>query len=286
MHDKKQYEVLKRASLFLEKQEREAKIAELLLQHHLGLSRTAFFMNMHEHIPDAIYEAFMHDIREHAETGKPVQHMIGSEEFYGRRFLVDNNVLIPRPETEELVQHVIQTVKASKKHALHIVDAGTGSGVIAITLSLELADASVAATDISSQALAIAKKNAENLGADVEFFQGDFLLPILHQEKTVDIIVSNPPYIAENERESLADTVKNFDPELALFAEDNGLGAYKKMIKQACGLLKPDGILAFEIGHTQGETIKKRILDSFPQAVVDIIQDMNGKDRIILAKIG
>lgn len=285
MNGKKQYEVLKRASLFLEKQQREARVAELLLQHHLGLSRTAFFMNMQEAIPDSIYEAFMSDIRKHAETGIPIQHIIGSEEFYGRRFVVDNHVLIPRPETEELVQHVIKAAKAFDQKPLHIVDVGTGSGIIAITLSLEIADASVAAIDISPKALAIAKKNAKELGADVDFFQGDFLLPILNNKAVVDMIVSNPPYIAESERESLADTVINFDPELALFAEDNGLGAYKKIIKQACGLLKPGGILAFEIGHTQGNVIKKLIIDNFPQAAVDIIKDMNAKDRIVLAKV-
>lgn len=285
MNGKKQYEVLKRASLFLEKQQREEKVAELLLQHHLGLSRTAFFMNMQEAIPDPIYEVYMNDIRKHAETGIPIQHIIGSEEFYGRQFFVDNNVLIPRPETEELVLHIIKAAKAFHKKQLHIVDVGTGSGIIAITLALELSDVSVAATDISPKALVIAKKNAKELGANVDFFQGDFLLPILNKEAAVDIIVSNPPYIAESERESLADTVINFDPELALFAEDNGLGAYKKIIKQACGLLKPGGILAFEIGHTQGNAIKKLIIDSFPQAAVDIIRDINAKDRIILAKI-
>ena len=285
MNEKKQYEVLKWASLFLEEYHREARVAELLLQHHLGLSRTAFFMNMREAIPEAIHEAFMQDIKEHAETGKPIQHMTGYEEFYGRRYIVDNHVLIPRPETEELVHHVIEAAKETGKTPIHLVDVGTGSGIIAITLALELAGASVSATDISSEALKIAEENAKELGAEVAFIQGDFLQPVLNNAETVDIIVSNPPYIAESERESLADTVINFDPELALFAEDNGLAAYKRIIQQAREILKPGGMLAFEIGYTQGHAIERLITDSFPQASVDIIQDINGKDRIILAKI-
>ena len=285
MNDKKQYEVLQRASLFLEKHLRESRVAELLLQHHLDIPRTAFFMNMREVIPDSIYEAFMEDVRKHAETGVPIQHLMGYEEFYGRRFSVDKHVLIPRPETEELVQTVIKAVEKSSSDSIRIVDVGTGSGVIAITLALELENAEVLGIDISPEALEIAKKNATQLDAKVKFRQGDFLQPLLDEKIKADIIVSNPPYIAETERDALSDTVKNYDPELALFAEDNGLAAYKEIIKQAKDALHPNGLLAFEIGHTQGTAIKQLVLERYPQSDVDIIEDINKKERIILAKI-
>lgn len=282
---KKQYEVLRWASLFLEKNNRESRVAELLLQHHLGVSRAVFFANMQEDIPDDIYEAFKADIEKHAETGVPLQHLTGYEYFYGRRFTVDGHVLIPRPETEELVQHVIRHDVDFRKKPLRIVDVGTGSGVIAITLKLEWSDAEVFATDISEEVLQVAKKNAAEWNADVAFLQGNFLEPLIEREMVVDILVSNPPYIAETERNVLSDTVKNYDPELALFAGDDGLSAYKEIIRQAKRVVRPGGLIAFEIGHEQGNAVKKLLMETFPYSDVDILQDINKKDRIVTAKI-
>lgn len=282
---KKQYEVLRWASLFLEKNNRESRVAELLLQHHLGVSRAVFFANMQEDVPDDIYEAFKADIEKHAETGMPLQHLTGYEYFYGRRFTVDGHVLIPRPETEELVQHVIRHDVDFRKKPLRIVDVGTGSGVIAITLKLEWSDAEVFATDISEEALQVAKKNAAEWNADVAFLQGNFLEPLIEREMVVDILVSNPPYIAETERNVLSDTVKNYDPELALFAGDDGLSAYKEIIRQAKCVVRPGGLIAFEIGHEQGNAVKKLLMETFPYSDVDILQDINKKDRIVTAKI-
>lgn len=282
---KKQYEVLQWASLFLEKNNRESRVAELLLQHHLGVSRAVFFANMQEDVPDDIYEAFKADIEKHAETGMPLQHLTGYEYFYGRRFTVDGHVLIPRPETEELVQHVIRHDVDFRKKPLRIVDVGTGSGVIAITLKLEWSDAEVFATDISEEVLQVAKKNAAEWNADVAFLQGNFLEPLIEREMVVDILVSNPPYIAETERNVLSDTVKNYDPELALFAGDDGLSAYKEIIRQAKRVVRPGGLIAFEIGHEQGNAVKKLLMETFPYSDVDILQDINKKDRIVTAKI-
>lgn len=282
---KKQYEVLRWASLFLEKNNRESRVAELLLQHHLGVSRAVFFANMQEDVPDDIYEAFKADIEKHAETGVPLQHLTGYEYFYGRRFTVDGHVLIPRPETEELVQHVIRHDVDFRKKPLRIVDVGTGSGVIAITLKLEWSDAEVFATDISEEVLQVAKKNAAEWNADVAFLQGNFLEPLIEREMVVDILVSNPPYIAETERNVLSDTVKNYDPELALFAGDDGLSAYKEIIRQAKRVVRPGGLIAFEIGHEQGNAVKKLLMETFPYSDVDILQDINKKDRIVTAKI-
>src|SRR5690625_2736585 len=174
--NKKQFEVLQWASLFLEKNNCEQAIAEILLQHHLAVSRAQFYMMMQEPIPEQIMERFQADIQAHVDTGIPVQHLTGYEYFYGRKFFVNEHTLIPRPETEELVYHVIQVVKKSvKKTACTVVDVGTGSGVIAISLALELENAQVFATDISKKALRMAKKNAKHLGAQVSFMHGDFL---------------------------------------------------------------------------------------------------------------
>lgn len=277
----KLYEVLNWASLFLEQHNREVRVAELLLQHHLNISRTQFYAQMREEIPENIVERFRADVEKHAKTGIPIQHLTGYEIFYGRKFLVNNHVLIPRPETEELVLHVVN--QAPKDEPITIVDIGTGSGIIAITLALELANATVYAIDISENALDVARKNADVLQADVTFLHGNFLEPLVNLELKADIVVSNPPYISEGEREQLSDTVINHDPELALFADDNGLAAYKQITKMLPVSVKRGGVVAFEIGHLQGKTVMSLIQETFPNASVKVIQDINGKNRIVFA---
>src|SRR5690625_3335866 len=164
----KQYEVLHWASLFLKKNNCEEQVAKVLLQHHLAVTRSEFYMMMQDTIPAPIIEKFKADIKKHAQTGIPVQHLIGYEFFYGRKFKVNKHVLIPRPETEELVQQVIEAGKNyPQDKPLTIVDVGTGSGVIAITLALEIPQAQIYAIDISKKALQIAEHNAKQLQANI-----------------------------------------------------------------------------------------------------------------------
>ncbi|WP_339226507.1 peptide chain release factor N(5)-glutamine methyltransferase [Oceanobacillus sp. FSL K6-2867] len=281
----KQFEVLRWASLFLEKHQRESRVAEILLQHYLGVDRQQFYMLMREPVPAEIVDKFKAAIEQHAKTGIPVQHLTGYEVFYGREFIVNEHVLIPRPETEELVQHIIQSTDAANGDPLTIIDVGTGSGIIAITLALEIPNSVVYATDISKDALEVAKKNAEQLDANVHFLQGDFLQPAIEKKLQVDFLVSNPPYIAKSEAASLSDTVKHFDPELALFAEADGLAAYQAIIDQAPKIIKTNATLAFEIGHEQGEAVHAIIQETFSESIVATIQDINGKDRIAAAEV-
>lgn len=278
----KQYEVLRWASLFLADHNREENVAQILLQHYLGVPRSAFFASMREPVPDVVVQQFEAGVKAHAETGVPVQHLTGYEMFYGRKFHVNEHVLIPRPETEELVQHVIKEVSG---RPVTIVDIGTGSGIIACTLALELGDSTVYATDISEDALAVAQQNASELRANVDFLQGDFLQPLIHKHIRADIIVSNPPYIARSDESMMADTVKLFDPELALFAEENGLAAYRKIIDQLSSVVVDNTRVAFEIGYQQGEVVKRLLKELYPQSTVQILQDINRKDRIVTAKI-
>ncbi|TFJ93374.1 peptide chain release factor N(5)-glutamine methyltransferase [Lentibacillus salicampi] len=277
-NEPKQHEVLRRASLFLEKNNREAKVAELLLQHYLDVSRSTFFMMMRDPVPETVLTPFHQAIKQHAETGVPVEHLTGHAYFYGREFHVNAHTLIPRPETEELIQHIYQTVP---KEPQTIVDIGTGSGIIAVTLALLFPSATVYATDISQEALDVARQNAEQLGAKVIFLQGDYLEPLIEQRIQADMVVSNPPYIAPDEKLWLADTVKNFDPERALFAGDHGLGAYKQIISRLPNVIKQEGSVVFEIGHQQGEAVKSLLQNVFPKSDVAIIPDINGKDRIV-----
>lgn len=283
MKDIKQYEVLNWASSFLTAHHCEEPIAAILLQHHLNIDRSTFFMNMQEEVPVDIITRFKKDIHKHIETGIPVQHLTGYEFFYGRKFNVNHNTLIPRPETEELVLHVIDEVKNRQLDQPIIVDVGTGSGVIAITLALEIPHATVYATDISEKALSVAKRNAAHHQANVTFYHGDYLHPILDNHLNTDIIVSNPPYIAKSDEASLSITVKDFDPSLALFAEDNGLAAYQEITSLSTKLLHSPQLIAYEIGYQQGKDVSEIIGHHYPQSVIKVIQDINGKDRIISA---
>src|SRR5699024_2290147 len=201
----KQFEVLKWAFSFLKKHGREESVAEILLQHHLQVYRAHYFTTMQENMNIELVEVFKQDVIAHAKSGIPVQHLTGKAEFYGRSFHVNKDVLIPRFETEELVHYVIQLVQTTYgDEPITIVDVGTGSGVIAITLALELPNTHIYATDISESALQMAEKNALALNAPVHFLHGDFLQPVVDVKVSPQIIVSNPPYIRKTDLNHLS----------------------------------------------------------------------------------
>ncbi len=284
MRQQNVHEVLQWASLFLEKHNREPKVAEILLLHHLQINKSQLLMRLRDIMPAASLIAYQQDLKAHADTGVPVQHLTGYETFYGRDFYVDKNVLIPRPETEELVLGTLERLTGNQA-PLTVVDVGTGSGIIGITMKLELPSLDMHAVDISQPALTIAKRNADTLQANLSFEQSDFLTSWVDAGRTADVIISNPPYIPWDEEFTLADTVKNFDPSLALFAESNGLYAYQQIVKQATKVLSTRGLLAFEIGAQQGEAVKHIIQLQFPKSHVEICQDINAKDRMVFASI-
>lgn len=281
----KQYKVLQWAFSFLEKYNREEKVAEILLQHITEQSSASFYANMQEAIAEDARARFIEMVKDHAINGTPVQHMIGTAAFYGRDFFVNEKVLIPRFETEEVVFHAIEEIKRTTcQEQITVVDLGTGSGVIAITLALELPQLVVYASDISEYALQNSQKNARKYDANINFFQGDFLQPMIDKGLNPEVIISNPPYIAERERHLLTDTVENFDPDLALFAENEGLAAYEKIVHQVAELPRLEGrLLIFEIGYEQAAAVTAIIERVFPQSEVTVRQDINGKNRIVSA---
>lgn len=277
------YEALKRASSYLEANGREEGAARILLQHELGLSYSGLIAAMRDEITEQQFENFWENIEQHAK-GIPVQHLTGSEEFYGRNFLVNHDVLIPRPETEELIEATLDLInRHMAKKELAIADIGTGSGIIAITMKCELPTAQVTATDISQPALEMAEKNAEHLNAKIDFRLGDLTEPI--RDRKWDVILSNPPYIAHAEASGLSDSVRDFEPHSALFAEKEGLALYEKMAVQLPALLNRPGIIAFEIGYQQGKAVEKMLKDAFPEALVYSKKDINKNDRMVFAVI-
>ncbi|MGE6414471.1 peptide chain release factor N(5)-glutamine methyltransferase [Planococcus kocurii] len=277
------YEALKRASSYLEENGREEGAARVLLQHELGLSYSGLMASMRDEITEAQLESFWANIELHTK-GIPVQHLTGTEEFYGRQFRVNADVLIPRPETEELIEETLQLIERHMlKKEIAIADIGTGSGVIAITMKCELPQAQVTATDISEPALQTAMQNAEELNAEIDFRLGDLTKPIENQKW--DVILSNPPYIAYAEAPGLSDSVRDFEPHHALFADNEGLALYEKMAKQFPELLNKPGIIGFEIGYQQGAAVEKMLKRAFPTALIYCKKDINKNDRMVFAVI-
>jgi len=273
-------EALNWASLFLKQHNREEKVGEILLIHVLGLSRLEFLMQLQDPMQPDQYETFKQMVESHATTGIPLQHLTGEEQFYGRTFTVTKDTLIPRQETEELIYYLLEDLN-KRTHLTDVVDVGTGTGVLGITLKLERPHLNVSAVDISDAALSVAKTNAEALSAEVTMESSDFLSTLIETGQQVDVIVSNPPYISYSDLDSLSDTVKNFDPHLALFSEEDGLYSYRTIIAGAKQVLRPHGLLAFEIGHNQQEAVTALISSAFPDATVETKQDMFGRDRMV-----
>ena len=226
MTNVKIFEALNWASSFLKEHNREEFAGELLLRYYSGLSRTSMLMKMRDELDGEVWTEFQAAVKRHSD-GEPIQYIIGSEEFYGRRFLVNEHVLIPRPETEELVQGTLQRLDRlfSESDQIDLVDVGTGSGAISVTLKLEKPELKVTAVDLSKDALEVARKNASELGAEIEFLHGDLLQPLISQGKKVDVVISNPPYIPVADQEWMSDIVTEHEPHMALFAVHGGTSA-------------------------------------------------------------
>ncbi|USK36407.1 peptide chain release factor N(5)-glutamine methyltransferase [Bacillus sp. F19] len=280
------YEALKWASSFLAEAERDHNAGELLLRHHLNMSRAEMLANLRTDLSDGVWESFKTDVNRHAE-GIPVQHMIGSEEFYGRSFLVNKEVLIPRPETEELVEGILLKAKYlfNGYSSVEAADIGTGSGAIAISLALENPMFKLCAVDIAPESLEVAQLNAKNLGAEVQFLHGDLLSPILNSGKKLDVVVSNPPYIPDADILELSPVVKDHEPLRALAGGVDGLNFYRRLAAEIPLVISERALIAFEVGAGQGEDVKALLLDKLPHAEAEVKYDINGKDRMVFAVV-
>jgi len=254
--------------------------AELLLLHVLQISRATLLAYPDREMPSDRQALYQDSIVRRLQH-EPVQYIIGQQEFYGLNFHVTPAVLIPRPETEHLVEAVLKLLPSNQP--LKIADVGTGSGAIAIALAVHLPHADITALDISSDALAVAARNArENKVADrIHFLQSDLLSAVGTDETGFDAIVSNPPYIPETDRLSLHPQVRDHEPTTALFAGETGLDIYRRLVPQAHNALKPNGLLALEIGHGQQIALTE-LLASWQG--VSFVEDLQGIPRVALAR--
>lgn len=260
---------------------KEEEAVKLLILELSGLDGASFLANIDNEIDQNTIDMMTKKIDEYLIDGHPVQHIIGYSYFYGYKFIVNPNVLIPRPETEELVANILATYDdVFNGKEVNVVDVGTGSGAIAITLAKEEPKMKLWATDISQDALEVAKVNAKNNEVSVGFMCGDMLAPLLENNMKFDILVSNPPYICDNEY--VEDIVLDNEPHVALFGGSDGMKFYDIILKDAEKLLNKPNIIAFEHSYSKGKEMLELANKYFPNGKAEIIKDLNGKDRIMI----
>jgi len=286
--------LLDKSILYLEKNsiDESKLIAEIIFSHVLNVDRMMLFTKYRDEIEDEKIEKIRYFIQKIGREKFPVQYLLNEQEFYGRKFYVDKGVLIPRQDTEVLVEKMIEILKNNilknknleKNLKFHpkILDIGVGSGIIGITAALEIKDSYVLGVDISEKALETAEKNKELLKVpNIKFLKSNLFENI--EFKQFDMIVSNPPYISLNEAGIMSDDTLLHEPSEALFAENDGLYFYYEICQKALDYLADFGYLLFEIGYKQGKNVAK-IMTSSGFKNVEVIEDLAGLDRVVVGQ--
>lgn len=269
--------------------------AELLLMHALGCDRTWLYSHPEEIVTPATAERYFALVARRA-AGEPTQYLTGKQEFWGLEFEVTPAVLIPRPETEHVIEVVVERLGSRssrrernaeyKRAHLRIADVGTGSGCLAIALARELPNAEIFATDVSGAALAVARRNAARHGvsARVHLLECDLLGPFSASPLPFDVIVSNPPYVARNDADELPREVRDHEPHAALFGGPTGVEIYARLIEQAGSLLRPGGILVLELGYNSLERVRAIFDAQLEWTNVAITLDLAAIERVLAAE--
>ena len=260
--------------------------AEMLLSHVLELTRIDLYTQYNNAVAKENLDR-LHDLVKRAGEHEPVAYLVGRAEFYSLGLEVDAHCLIPRPETELLVQKAIEFLR-TRSGPQHVCDLCTGSGCIAVAIAKNFPEAKVTATDISDAALAVAARNVEKhqLEDRVDLLCGDLFEPLVpHLDVTQwDLVVCNPPYVSTAEYEALDKNVKDYEPKLALMAGDDGLDVYRRIGANIDKYLKPGGALLLEIGYAQGPAVQELLSDTALFAEITVEKDVHNNDRIVTAR--
>ncbi len=266
--------------LFFAKGHIHSDHAKILIAELLGCNPLELLNHLEEEVPEEKVELLKKEIKA-LEENIPLQYVLGHINFYGNDFYIDERVLIPRFETEELVENTIKYINKYFPEPVDIIDLGTGSGVIGLTLEKKVSTKSVDLIDISKEALEVTHINCEKLSSKANIIESDMFSSV---EKKYDVIISNPPYIkTEEEIESI---VKENEPHIALYAGPNGLDCYQKILENIKDHMKERCLIAFEIGYTQKEDLKQLISKYLPTSKVEVKKDLSGKDRMIFITVG
>lgn len=262
--------------------------AETVMAYLVELSqreRYDLYLHYEEEMPEELEKEFDAGMARILKQ-EPMEHVLGYSWFYGYKFIVNEDVLIPRPETEELCANILSRMDEYFKdnEVIETADIGTGSGDIAIVLKKEEPKVHMTATDISEEALVTARKNAENNDAEINFITGDMVKPLIDKGLKLDVLVSNPPYIPREEK--MEKSVVDFEPHVALFGGDDGLKFYREIFKDCKKVLKEKSFMAFEMGWDQRERMSALVEEMLPDARYEILKDINGKDRMLFVYFG
>lgn len=261
--------------LFFAKQHIHSDHAKILIAELLNCNPLELLNHLEEEVSQDQVNLLKKEIKA-LEENKPLQYVIGHVNFYGHEFDIDNRVLIPRFETEELVENTVKYINKFFTNPVDIIDLGCGSGVIGLTLEKKVSTNSVDLVDISPEALEVTHKNCVKLNSKANIIQSDMFTNIV---KKYDIIISNPPYIKTTEE--IEEIVKNNEPHLALYAGADGLDCYKKILEQASIHMKDKSLIAFEIGMTQAKDITKLAYQYLENVTIEVKKDVSGKDRML-----
>jgi release factor glutamine methyltransferase len=259
----------------------EASAIKILVLELSKKNGASFYADINCEIDSSVLDSIEKAVSKYLYQNEPVQYILGYSYFYGYKMKVSSAVLIPRPETEELVSYVLKYYDEEfNKKDITLVDIGTGSGAIAIALAKEEPHMQVYASDISHDALDVAKENACNNSASINFFEGDMLNPFIEAGIKFDVLVSNPPYIPDDE--FVEKIVKDNEPNVALFGGIDGMDFYEVILKNASLILKPHNIIAFEHSYSKKTAMENLARKYFPKGIVTDIQDMEGKSRMTI----
>ncbi|MDN6231430.1 MAG: peptide chain release factor N(5)-glutamine methyltransferase [Staphylococcus simulans] len=257
----------------------ESKRAEWLLLDLLDWSLTDYVLHMQDTMPEE-HERLYQQAVERMLTGEPIQYITGFQSFLGEKFQVDERCLIPRPETEEVLMYFLERLPKQSV----VADIGTGSGILAVSLKRLEPSLTVYASDLYEGPLTIAEANAKLHQTEITFIQGSDLEPYIKQGIRLDGLISNPPYIDESESVDMAETVLNYEPHQALFADEQGLAIYRAIIEKLPYVLNDQALVVFEIGYNQGAVLKTMIETMYPKVQVEVVADINQNDRIVAFK--
>ncbi|WIV12210.1 peptide chain release factor N(5)-glutamine methyltransferase [Proteiniborus sp. MB09-C3] len=265
--------------------------SQLLLCNVLNVDKIYTYTHKDQVVDSHFVDKFLNLI-DKRKSGYPIQYILKNQEFMGLDFFVKEGVLIPRPDTEVLVEYIIDIVNKgyfNNKDTIKIVDIGTGSGAITLSLAHYLENVHIYSIDVSDIALQVATENSKKLGLEskVTFLNGDLFEPLekLKLQNSIDIIVSNPPYIPTNDIAGLQKEVAEYEPKLALDGGDDGLDFYRRIVKDSGKYLSDNGVLAMEIGYNQGAAVRKMLEEdkgNVPLSCVEIIKDLAGHDRVVV----
>lgn len=290
-NNEKESESIKTVKILLEKSieyleknnvEENKLIAEIIISNILNVDRMMLFTKYREIVSDDDIEKIREYLKKIAKDKLPLQYLLNEQEFYGRKFYVNKGVLIPRQDTEILVEKAINIVKDKKIETPKILDIGSGSGVIGITMALEIENSKVLGIDVSDVAIEISNKNREILKAkNIKIVKSNLFENVSFKE--FDMIISNPPYISRDEIDVMSENTLSWEPEEALFAENEGLYFYNEICDKGYEYLQKEGCLLFEIGYKQGEKVKT-IMEKKGYKEIEIIKDLQGLDRVVVGR--